>query len=235
MEDGVEVGVKDCVGVENMLCCVGCPAAVRPVPRPRARDLIPGIPPTRPTRARESGKLASACRSRLGVTHRARSYSEVWLHTMSICRIRPHVSRLAALLCPALVAIAGAGCQNTTSDRDLVYRTPTEAIGLASSNTGVLGAGGLPKVLWLDPRTPKEFEEGHIPQAVNIPFPEIERTHEVSCKGFEMFIVYDTDYDDVMAKASAKRLIELGYRKVYCIVGGLKAWKADGNPVATGK
>ena len=29
--------------------------------------------------------------------------------------------------------------------------------------------------------------------------------------------------------------VELGYRKVYCVVGGLKAWKADGNPVATGK
>lgn len=175
---------------------------------------------------------------------------------MSICRIRPLVSRtaslarglatslatgpslglgLAALLLAPLVALPGAACQNTTSDRDLVYRTPTEAIGLAGTSTGVLGAGGLPKVLWVDPRTPKEFEAGHIPQAVNIPFPEIERTHEVSCKGFDMFIVYDTDYDDVMAKASAKRLLELGYRKVYCVVGGLKAWKADGNPVATGK
>jgi len=43
-----------------------------------------------------------------------------------------------------------------------------------------------------------------------------------------------TDYDDVMAKAAAKRLLELGYREVYCILGGLKGWQADGNPVATG-
>jgi rhodanese-related sulfurtransferase len=29
-------------------------------------------------------------------------------------------------------------------------------------------------------------------------------------------------------------MIELRYSNVYCILGGLKAWKADGNPVATG-
>ena len=91
------------------------------------------------------------------------------------------------------------------------------------------------KVLWIDPRTTAEFEKGHIPQATSLPFPEIEKKHEVACKGFDAYIVYDTDYDDVMAKAAAKRLLELGYTKVYCILGGLKAWQADGNPVATGK
>ena len=105
---------------------------------------------------------------------------------------------------------------------------------MANTPSGAFGAGGLPKVLWLDPRTPAEYAAGHIPQAKNIPFPEIERTHEVSCKGYDMFIVYDTDYDDVMSKAAAKRMIELRYSNVYCILGGLKAWKADGNPVATG-
>lgn len=139
----------------------------------------------------------------------------------------------AALLAPALAFLAA--CQNTTSDRDLVYRKPSEAIELANTPTGPFGGGNAPKVLWLDPRTPAEFEKAHIPQARNIPFPEIEKTHEVSCKGFEAFIVYDTDYDDVMAKAAAKRLMELGYKKVYCIVGGLKAWQSDGNPIATGK
>jgi rhodanese-related sulfurtransferase len=142
---------------------------------------------------------------------------------------------LISLLVLAPLALATAACQNTTSDRDLVYRKPSEAVELASKRTGPFGGGEPVKVLWLDPRTPAEFEKGHIPQAKNIPFPEIEKTHEVACKGYEAFIVYDTDYDDVMAKAAAKRLLELGYKKVYCIVGGLKAWQTDGNPVATGK
>lgn len=143
--------------------------------------------------------------------------------------------RLISLLLLAPLSLGTAACQHSTSDRDLVYRGPNEAIELASAQKGVFGEGKAPKVLWLDPRTPEEFAKGHIPQAKNIPFPEIEKTHEVSCKGYDAFIVYDTDYDDVMAKAAAKRLLELRYEKVYCILGGLKAWQADGNPVATGK
>lgn len=154
---------------------------------------------------------------------------------MSICSILPRVSTSwTAATLAVLVVLSAIGCQNSTSDRDLVYRRPNEAVEMANTPSGAFGAGGLPKVLWLDPRTPAEYAAGHIPQAKNIPFPEIERTHEVSCKGYDMFIVYDTDYDDAMSKAAAKRMIELRYSKVYCILGGLKAWKADGNPVATG-
>jgi rhodanese-related sulfurtransferase len=129
--------------------------------------------------------------------------------------------------------VNGVGCTRSTSDRDLVYKRPFELIEMANTPGGAFGAGALPKVLWLDPRSPKAFAEGHVPQATNIPFPDIERTHEATCRGFEMYFVYDTDYNDVLAKASAKRLLELGYKNVYCMLGGLKAWKTDGNPVAT--
>lgn len=127
-----------------------------------------------------------------------------------------------------------AACTPTTSDKDLVYRRPDEVVMLAAETKGAFRKEPV-KVLWLDPRTTAEFEKGHIPQATSLPFPEIEKKHELVCKGFDAYIVYDTDYDDVMAKAAAKRLLELGYTKVYCILGGLKAWQADGNPVATGK
>ncbi len=137
----------------------------------------------------------------------------------------------AASTLAVLIAVGGSGCGRSTSDRDLVYRRPNEAVELANTPTGAFGAGGVPKVLWLDPRTPAQFADGHIPQATNIPFPEIERTHEATCRGFEMFIVYDTDYDDVLAKAASKRLMELGYENVYSLLGGLKAWKTEGYPV----
>jgi 3-mercaptopyruvate sulfurtransferase SseA len=143
---------------------------------------------------------------------------------------RPLAMLVAPLLLIALAVVAG-GCGRSTSDRDLVYRRPNEVVELANTPTGAFGAGGVPRVLWLDPRTPAQFAEGHIPQATNIPFPEIERTHEATCRGFEMFIVYDTDYDDVLSKAAAKRLMELGYKNVYSLLGGLKAWKSEGYPV----
>ena len=146
--------------------------------------------------------------------------------------MRIHTLRTLALLLCAIVAILPAvGCSKSTSDRDLVYRRPSELVELANTSTGAFGSRGVPKVLWLDPRTTAEFEAGHIPQATSIPFPDIERTHEVTCRGFDMYIVYDTDYDDVMAKAAAKRLMELGYKPVFNMLGGLKAWENDGNPV----
>lgn len=141
--------------------------------------------------------------------------------------MRTMLRTISATALTALTLLATA-CSSTTSDRDLVYRRPAEAMELANTRRGALGTGGMPKVLWLDPRTEKEFAAGHMPNAVNIPFPDIERVHEVKCKGFDMYIVYDTDYDDVMAKAASKRLMELGYRPVYTVLGGLKAWKTDG-------
>ena len=144
------------------------------------------------------------------------------------------VPSAALALILGTAAMLATGCTHSTSDRDLVYRQPAEAITLAAETKGTFSKEPL-KVLWLDPRTPAEFEKGHIPQATNIPFPEIEKTHEVACKGYDAFIVYDTDYDDVMAKAAAKRLLELGYKNVYNILGGLKAWKADGNAVTAPK
>ncbi len=144
---------------------------------------------------------------------------------------------LPALLLAFVVLVTGVGCNRTTSDKSIVYKRPAELMELASTPTGAFGSKGPPKVLWLDPRTPAEFAAGHVPQATNIPFPDIERTHEATCRGFDLYIVYDTDYDDVMAKAAAKRLIELGYKPVYAMLGGLRAWRTDGfsvDPPAAG-
>lgn len=146
-----------------------------------------------------------------------------------------HAIRAIPAFLLAGLALLGTACSTSTSDRDLVYKRPAEVMELASASKGPLGTGGPQKVLWLDPRTEKEFAAGHLPQAVNIPFPDIERMHEAKCKGYDFFVVYDTDYDDVMAKAAAKRLMELGYRRVYTLLGGLKGWRTEGYPVETAK
>jgi len=131
----------------------------------------------------------------------------------------------------AFAVLAGAllgGCDRSTTDRDIVWVTPQDAIRMAATPQGTFGSGGAPRTLWLDPRMPNQFAEGHLPSAVNIPFPEISKTHESTCKNFELFIVYDSDYDDVMAKAASKRLLELGYDGVFTIRGGIKAWQREG-------
>jgi len=173
---------------------------------------------------------------RSAVTLKARWYSRLRHATIDFAMNIRHATRfLTFALLAAFMLAPGLGCQISTSDRDLVYRRPAEAVEMANTPTGAFGSGGPPKVLWLDPRTTKEYDAGHISQAISLPFPEIEKTHEVTCKGYDMYIVYDNDYDDVIGKAAAKRLLELGYKNVYNILGGLKAWKADGNAVTAPK
>lgn len=129
------------------------------------------------------------------------------------------------------MALSGFGCTRTTSDKSLVYKRPNELVELANARSGPFGSGGVPRVLWLDPRSAAEFQAGHVPEAQNIAFPDIDRTHEVTCRGYDLYIVYDTDYDDVIGRAAAKRLLDLGYEPVYSMLGGLKAWQIDGYPV----
>ena len=100
--------------------------------------------------------------------------------------------------------------------------------------TGAFGSRGETVNIWLDPRTPTEYAEGHIPGAVSLPFPMIEQDHQTLLLNAGTVVVYDTDWDDVIAVCASKRLMELGYSDVYTLRGGLEAWRADGNAVDTG-
>lgn len=138
---------------------------------------------------------------------------------------------------PALLAIVPLGCELKTSDADLQYLEPYEAVELESKPGGALGMSGPPKTAWLDPRTEEKYAEGHVPKSINLPFPRLDDEQQFVIGSPDVIICVDTDYDDVMAKAAAKRLMELGRDKksVYVLKGGVKAWKRDGFPVETGK
>ena len=137
------------------------------------------------------------------------------------------------LLLLVLIALS-AGCAKKTSDRDLKWVTPYQAVDLLAQPTGVFGSLGEDVNLWLDPRTPAEYAEGHIPGAVSLPFPMIEQDHRSMLLNAGTIEVYDTNWDDVIAVSASKRLMEIGYSNVYSLRGGLEAWTADGNAVETG-
>ena len=90
----------------------------------------------------------------------------------------------------------------------------------------------------LDPYTVKsgreDYEAGHIPGAISLPFPMIEQDHKSYLRNAGTIVVYDTDWDDVIAVSASKRLMELSYKEVFTLRGGLEAWVADGNPVEKG-
>jgi len=123
-------------------------------------------------------------------------------------------------------------CTRKTSDRDLQWVTPYQAIERINQTPDLLGKA--PRSVWVDPRTPVHFAQGHVPGAVSIPFPSMTSEAETRLAGYDTFFVYGTNWEDTISKAASKRLMELGFDNVYTLEGGLAAWTKDGNPVETG-
>jgi rhodanese-related sulfurtransferase len=138
-------------------------------------------------------------------------------------------SRLA-LVVVTLVALA-AGCTRKTSDRDVVFLEPAQAVARSHEEPGLFGGERRP--VWVDPRTPEHYAECHIAGAISLPFPRMTAEAPVMLRGYDMFFVYGTSHDDTIAKAASKRLMELGFDDVYTLKGGLEKWKADGMEVVT--
>ena len=144
-------------------------------------------------------------------------------------------SKMPTLITTLAVGLAMlGGCSNKTSDRDLKFVSSSAAIELLAQPTGAFGSQGNRVNVWLDPRTEEEYAKAHIPNAISMPFPEIELDYKSRLLNAGTIIVYDTDWNDVIGVSASKRLMELGHSDVYTLKGGLEAWVADGQPTASG-
>ncbi len=128
--------------------------------------------------------------------------------------------------------LAAAACTKSTSDKNIIYVTPFKAVELMNEPGSLIKRA--PLSVWVDPRSPEKYAEGHIPGAINLPFPRMTTEAALVLGKYDQFVVYDTSYDDTIAKAASKRLIELDFSNVYTLEGGLKAWTRDGNVLETG-
>ena len=123
----------------------------------------------------------------------------------------------------AAVAILFGGCKPQISDKDIVKLTvaqareyrlnpPTTSI-FESPVTGV----------FIDPRRKTDYVLGHIPGAVNVPFATVSSQYEY-LRAYGPKIVYGDSYNDPLADAMSKTLMELGLKDIYTLRGGLEAW-----------
>ena len=126
------------------------------------------------------------------------------------------------------------GCSNKTSDKDLQFVSSARAIELLAQPTGAFGSLGNRVNVWLDPRTEAEYAKAHIPNAISMPFPQIEQDYKARLVNAATIVVYDTDWNDVIGVSASKRLMELGHSNVYTLKGGIEAWVADGHAVQDG-
>lgn len=125
------------------------------------------------------------------------------------------------------------GCDTKTSDAKLSFVDPDKGLDLVGEHKSMLGMGGVQKGVWVDPRTEEEYQKGHIPGATNIPYQNITRDSYL-LKGYDVIVVYGDDYNDAKANGMSKRLMEFGYKKVYTLHGGLRAWRQAGYDLETG-
>ncbi|MHC4414978.1 MAG: rhodanese-like domain-containing protein [Planctomycetota bacterium] len=123
------------------------------------------------------------------------------------------------------------GCsQRKISDRDLVLIDPDEADQLLEGRTKLLGLGKTVTGIWIDPRGEAEYRAGHIPGAISLPFQNVREDHH-RLRGYDVLMVYGNDYNDPKAQGMSKRLMELGFKDVRMLRGGLRTWTGTGRPL----
>ena len=87
------------------------------------------------------------------------------------------------------------------------------------------------KVFLIDVRKPKEYEAGHIEDALNIPYDQVERYADTFDREFPL--VFYCISSSWRAPYSANLLKDLGFQNVYILEGGIVAWKAGGQTIRT--
>jgi thioredoxin 1 len=87
--------------------------------------------------------------------------------------------------------------------------------------------------LLVDVREFFEFRRLRIKDAVNIPSSgNLEKSYDTIDKDCALFLYCTTDY---RSERVAKRLYDIGFRKLYSLEGGIVAWKRDGFTVVRKK
>jgi rhodanese-related sulfurtransferase len=82
----------------------------------------------------------------------------------------------------------------------------------------------------LDVREPKEYEGGRLPNAIHIPLSQLDsRGPELAKLTGRPLVVYCDR--GTRARMAAGKLGKLGFKDLYSLVGGFRAWKSAGLPV----
>lgn len=88
-------------------------------------------------------------------------------------------------------------------------------------------------VKFIDSRSTEEFAEGHIKNAINIPFYESEKYDDVLNKidKNEILVTYCSGEDCDTSILHGDELFDKGYKRVYIFYGGWNDWLDAGYPI----
>jgi len=117
------------------------------------------------------------------------------------------------------------GCVSQETPAQIIEDiTPQEAFALIQDNQNN------PDFVIIDVRTPEEFAEGHIENAINLDYySETFRDELNKLARSKTYLIYCRS-----GKRSSNALNimgELGFREAYNVLGGIIEWKAEGLPI----
>ena len=130
-----------------------------------------------------------------------------------------------------LLVLAGLGCapaRTTDCDIHVVSAAQLDRM-LASQPPLKVGR----TTLLVDVRSPRYFQEGHIPGAVNIPVTGLEE-HRRQLDAAKNIVMYAAGSTDRLSGSACKKLLSMGYRNVYEFRGGLAVWNQKHPSAASG-
>ena len=125
------------------------------------------------------------------------------------------------------------GCSKTFSDRSLTFVSVPQAKAVIADEGGSWLKEARPNV-WVDVRNPSKFTLGHIPGALNMPLRSVD-TQWMRLEPYGAVVVYGNTWNDPLADALSKVLLEKGIKHVDTLSGGWDAWEEAGGEIARGK
>lgn len=89
------------------------------------------------------------------------------------------------------------------------------------------------KMVLVDSRIAAEYRAGHIPTAINIPEPQMERKRDRLPRDRNAVLVFYCNGHPECKKShdASKKAVAWGYRNVFWFRDGIPAWQARGFPV----
>ena len=88
------------------------------------------------------------------------------------------------------------------------------------------------KIIFIDARSPEEFAEGHIKDAINIPFYGSENYSKTinNLNKNNIIVTYCSGADCDIAELSGEELFEMGFKRIYVFIGGYDEWTKNNYP-----
>ena len=89
---------------------------------------------------------------------------------------------------------------------------------------------GDPRPAVIDLRERADYDQGHLPGAICVPFAAFkDRLESLKLAKSDAVVLYSTD--DARARDATKHLYDNGYQGALTLIGGIEAWRTAGQPL----